>query len=229
VATYRVRFFTPVHEVDLCGHATIATWTLMHQQGLPKGTYTQETKAGILGISVEGDDLIFMEQAKAEFHDVIPASSLAPLLGITEQDFDPTLKPQVVSTGFRDVLVPLKDKATLSRLMVDLPGIVELSQRYRTGGLHVFTLLGSNMQSTTSARNFGPIDGIDEEAATGTSSGALLCYLRKYGRLADQDLYRLEQGEDMGRLSYIYGRFIKGVIWVGGAAALMKKLEVEVT
>src|SRR3989344_2115961 len=50
-ANFKVRFFTPTDEVDLCGHATIASYYLMWKQGLIKpGNYKQETKAGLLGI-----------------------------------------------------------------------------------------------------------------------------------------------------------------------------------
>jgi PhzF family phenazine biosynthesis protein len=49
-ADFKVQFFTPEGEVDLCGHATIATYILLAERGLVKrGKYTQETKAGILG------------------------------------------------------------------------------------------------------------------------------------------------------------------------------------
>jgi PhzF family phenazine biosynthesis protein len=47
IADFRVRFFTPTEEVDLCGHATIALFSLLRQEGKIKdGDYTQETKAG---------------------------------------------------------------------------------------------------------------------------------------------------------------------------------------
>jgi PhzF family phenazine biosynthesis protein len=62
-ADFKVRFFTPTDEVDLCGHATIATYSLMHTLGKIKaGNYTQETKAGILGIKIHEDGTIFMNQ-----------------------------------------------------------------------------------------------------------------------------------------------------------------------
>src|SRR6056297_2768046 len=52
-ADFNVRFFTPVEEVDLCGHATIATFfTLIKTRTIAAGRYTMETKAGILDINV---------------------------------------------------------------------------------------------------------------------------------------------------------------------------------
>jgi PhzF family phenazine biosynthesis protein len=61
-ATRNVRFFTPTVEVPLCGHATIATWSLLHKLGeLSAGDYTQETQAGILKVEIQDGGLTFME------------------------------------------------------------------------------------------------------------------------------------------------------------------------
>ena len=58
VADFKVRFFTPVNEVSLCGHATIATFNLLRDKEIiSPGIYTQETKAGILKlVSTTGTD-----------------------------------------------------------------------------------------------------------------------------------------------------------------------------
>jgi len=217
VATRRVRFFTPTTEIDLCGHATIATWSLLHQLGkMPKGVYTQETGAGILAVDVQ-DELTFMEQAKASFYEAIPAAEIAPLLGITVQECSKTLQPRIVSTGVKDLLVPIADKAVLAKVRPDLGAITRFSEQHDISGFHVFTLLGGG-ESIAAARNFAPKDGIPEESATGTSNGALLCYLRQQGVLPRKQTYRIEQGEAMGELSYVYGRFIDDVVWVGGQA-----------
>ena len=220
-ATYKVRFFTPTEEVDLCGHATIATWSFMYQRHLiTAGDYTQETLAGILGVSVADDGLIFMEQAKAEFYDEISASSVAPLLGITEDELHPKLKPQIVSTGLRDLLVPLKNDSVLSRLRPDFEQMTDFSKQHKITGLHVFSLKNSP-DSIADARNFAPAVGIPEECATGTSNGALLCYLKQHGVLPDQPIYRIEQGKAMDKLSHIYGKFVDDRVCVGGLAAFV--------
>jgi len=57
VADYKIRFFSPTLEVDLCGHATIATFFIMAQEGIftemkEKITVDQETKAGILPVDI---------------------------------------------------------------------------------------------------------------------------------------------------------------------------------
>lgn len=50
-ADFKLRFFTPCAEVDLCGHATVAAFYLLAYKGLIEvGEYSQETKAGILKV-----------------------------------------------------------------------------------------------------------------------------------------------------------------------------------
>lgn len=222
-ATRAVRFFTPTTEVELCGHATIATWSLLHTLGeLSAGSYTQETKAGLLEVAIESDGLVFMEQTAAVFFDEIEPMEIADMLGLGANDFHASLRPQIVSTGIKDLLVPMIDKSVLARLRPKLEAIADFSRRHDISGFHVFALL-EDEQSLASARNFAPADGIPEECATGTSNGALLCYLEKEGRLPQQDMYRIEQGEAMGRLSYIYGTFKSDVVWIGGEATVVER------
>ncbi len=223
-ATRSVTFFTPTTEVDLCGHATIATWSLLYQlDHVLAGTYSQETRAGVLEVEVSSDGLVFMEQMPAVFdQQKLDATTIANLLNISTSNLHEDLHPQIVSTGLRDVLVPVKEKAVLGRLQPDLPAIAEFSKAYNCSGLHVFCPLPEG-DSVAAARNFAPADGIPEECATGTSSGALLCYLRKYNALPDYSEYRIEQGEAMGQLSYIYGKFRQNIVWVGGQATQTNK------
>jgi PhzF family phenazine biosynthesis protein len=222
-ATRRVRFFTPTVEVPLCGHATIATWSLLHQLSLvPVGMHTQETGAGVLKVTVRDDGLVFMEQATAEFFDEIAPVEVAGFLGIDVADFDMTLRPQIVSTGLRDLLVPVANRQVVAKLQPDLEGIAAFSRQHDISGFHVFAMLGKEL-SLAAARNFAPADGIPEECATGTSNGAMLCYLRANNVLPQQATYRIEQGEAMGRLSYIYGTFKGARIWIGGEATTIEQ------
>lgn len=125
-ATRKVRFFTPTTEVDLCGHATIAAWSLLYKLGhIPAGEYTQETKAGILKVTVQSNGLTFMEQAKAEFFEKINPKDIINLLGITTSDLHNTLKPQIVSTGIKDLLIPVIDTSVLSKIRPNLEATME--------------------------------------------------------------------------------------------------------
>src|SRR6478735_88287 len=68
----QLRYFTPGHEVDLCGHATMAAFAALHaRQNLPTGPYTLRCRAGDLAIQLGHDSannlLIWMDQPAAKF------------------------------------------------------------------------------------------------------------------------------------------------------------------
>ena len=225
-ATQRLRFFTPTNEVDLCGHATIASWAFMKQRDrISEGIAVQETLAGLLKVDVRTDGLIYMEQTESRFFETVEPSSIKSILGITENDFHETLRPQVVSTGLKDLIVILRSEAVLNDLVPDLEAVKNFSREHDISGMHIVCLL-DGQASIASARNFAPLDGIDEESATGTSNGALLCYLKKHAALPAQDEYRIEQGKAMGQTSYIYGKFIEETVWIGGKATVLEQVEV---
>ena len=81
---FEVRFFTPLAEVDLCGHATIATFASLVQEGrLAPGTWHQKTAAGILPIRVDRGDhpgvRVLMGQAEPVFRGHLDPASLKEL------------------------------------------------------------------------------------------------------------------------------------------------------
>jgi PhzF family phenazine biosynthesis protein len=227
VADLGVRFFTPCAEVDLCGHATIATFSMLRQTGvLQDGEYTQETKAGILKIIIQ-DKSIFMQQAMPRYYEIIQREELLSCLGIDLNDMDDKLPVQIVSTGLKDILVPLKSEAALKNLKPDMKEIEEISKKYNAVGLHVFAAALDSEKFI--CRNFAPLYGIPEESATGTSNGALACYLHNYGIITNSDKEIIfEQGLYMNKPSVIKARLvlqdnILAEIWVGGEAVLLEE------
>ena len=86
-ADFKVRFFTPNEEVDLCGHATIATFYAMSSLNLLKqGKYEQETRAGILGIEIHNDNFVMMDQSTPIFSEVIDKDEVADSLNISKRN-----------------------------------------------------------------------------------------------------------------------------------------------
>lgn len=59
---FTIRYFTPKAEVELCGHATIASFFLLHQKGLAQGQCQCHTLAGDLNI--EAGKKVMMQMAK---------------------------------------------------------------------------------------------------------------------------------------------------------------------
>ncbi|MBB6480430.1 PhzF family phenazine biosynthesis protein [Spirochaeta isovalerica] len=230
-ADFKVRFFTPASEVDLCGHATIATFSLMHELGMiGKGTYRQETAAGILAIEIDEEGTVMMEQLLPRFGGFAEKDLIARSLGISSGSIVENLPVQAVSTGLMDLIVPVLDLSAMESIKPDFSLISEISRDLNVTGYHVFTtetLYGS----TAHCRNFAPLFDINEEAATGTATGATVSYMHSHGMLDGSVLTNLkfEQGYEMNRPSEIKavlgteGKRITDVR-VGGTARRSKTL-----
>ena len=222
-ASFKVQFFTPISEVDLCGHATIATFNTLRDEGVIKlGIYRQETKAGILKIDVR-DSSVFMEQKLPTYGEVLVHSDIID--AFEDKDYlHPNLAIQILSTGMREIFVPVKDVKTLNNLKPRFNMISRLSETYHVIGIHAFAFDKNHVYG----RNFAPSVGIDEESATGTSNGALSCYLHQYVS-PNKVEYKLFQGFSMNKPSVIATRLevdelneIK-CVWVGGTAQILRK------
>lgn len=180
VADYHIRYFTPNHEVDLCGHATIASFYLMvNQQYIRPGKYQIETLAGRLGIHIQEDHYVFLTQPLPEFDIEVDRQEIVDSLGISVAELSIDLPVQIVSTGLRDMMIPIRSLSTLQRIEPDLEQIKVISQKYDVVGYHLFTL-DTNSDAIAQCRNFAPLYDIPEESATGTSTGALMCYLHQH-------------------------------------------------
>lgn len=200
-ADFNVEFFTAEGEVDFCGHATLAVFFTLHEHGkIKEGEYTQKTKAGILSVAV-GQQGVVMDQALPTIKNGPSVSAAAAALGVSNEVIADTGLPiKVISTGLPDIIVPVRNGA-LDAMNPDFSAIAALSREFGTIGCHVFEL-DNQLEPTANCRNFAPLYGINEESATGSSSGALGCYLFNYVP-SDQTHFTFEQGRAMGELSLI--------------------------
>ena len=235
MADVKVRFFTPIEEVDICGHATIATFSLLANKGIVEsGEYTQETKAGILKVNVNEDLSIMMNQNKPIYGEVLDRELIAETLNISTESFMENLPIQIVSTGLKDIMIPVKSIEILNNIKPNFDAISKVSEKYNVVGYHIFTL-ETIENSVAQCRNLAPLYGIDEESATGTSNGALACYLFKYGKVSSckQINMTMEQGYSMNKPSKINVELkVKNNevidIKVGGSAFNLKEMEIEI-
>ncbi|CAK7060968.1 PhzF family phenazine biosynthesis protein [Tissierella carlieri] len=234
---FTVRFFTTVCEVDLCGHATIATFYTLAKMGyitsIADGVKTvyQDTKAGKLSVDIifkNGKvDKIFMEQATPKkIGSISDISPLIESMGININEVgvsDDIIYPEIISTGLPDIILPIKKKEVLDKLDIDMKTLAKISQDLGVTGVHAFHLPEIN-SSVVYTRNFAPLVGIDEEAATGTSNGALIYFLKKNNLIEDNNIISY-QGQSMNRPSTIYCEIIekneKSVVKIGGNAKIV--------
>jgi PhzF family phenazine biosynthesis protein len=209
-ADFKLRFFTPIEEVELCGHATIGAFSVLLNEGyIETGDYTQETKAGILKVEVKEDSLIMMEQTKPEFYEIVEIEEIAKSLNINLNDINEKLPIQIVSTGLRDILIPIKSIEILNTIKPNFNLVSETSRKYDAVGYHMFAIDSPDKREIY-CRNLAPLYGIDEEAATGTSNGALACYLYKYKTfdLSNSNEIIVKQGYSMNKPSEIIVKLI---------------------
>lgn len=201
-ADFAVSFFTTTDEVDFCGHATLATFSTLYQKGLlAAGTYTQRTKVGILPVTIEPSGKVIMAQQLPQTLACFSYHEIAPVIGIESSILQSTQLPiEVISTGLPDVIIPVP-YGYLDLINPNDELIAAFCKKYEVVGFHVFELCSAGAKLTSSCRNFAPLFGISEESATGSSSGALACYLTEHLALGSE--YVFEQGRAMGCTSII--------------------------
>lgn len=203
-ADFKIRYFTPSDEVDLCGHATIAAFTvLIHEKIVKSGMYTIETLAGILPVEVKSDGSVYLTQLCPSFYEYVDKKLIAKSLGISSENI--LHDPQVVSTGLKDIMIQLDTSRTLSELKPNFQLITQVSELHESTGYHVFTL---DSDKTARCRNFAPLYAIDEESATGTASGAVSGYIIHHQLIPHcigVNTVEYEQGIEMKAPSLIKG------------------------
>jgi len=225
-ADFKLEYFTPNEEVPLCGHATIAAFYILKLLNhADKSVYLIETKSGELMIKIK-DDIILMEQNKPQFYEEVPHSDLKDCFDI--DCIDPDIPAQIVSTGLKDILIPIRSEKLLGELKPDLQEIEEISKKYDVVGEHIYAF----DKDRIICRNFAPLYDIDEEAATGTSNCALAGFM--FAKLGiKRDLYVFEQGYSLNSPSEIIvdiideGDEIKQ-IFVGGRTYFIEKLDMAI-
>ncbi len=214
-ADFNLRFFSPEREVDLCGHATIATFHAMTEMGFArKDKFTMETKAGILGIEIR-DDGVFMEQAKPVFRETdATAKEIAYALSIGEEEIG-DFPIEAVSTGLFSLNVPVRHLEAMKRMKPDFEKVKEVCRKSGAGALFVFTFETLNKDCFVHARCFAPLYGVNEDPVTGTANGALGAYLKKHGLLKNS-VYRSEQGYEIGKDGIVVVDLSGDKVKVGG-------------
>lgn len=226
---FKLRYFTPMQEVELCGHATIAAFTVLYEEGVIKaGSCKAETMAGDLEVKVSEKD-IWMEMAVPriiKIFDQEESEALYTSLSLDKYDTPEAMIPQIINTGLSDIMLPVKNQKALEAAVLKAQEVSLLSAAYSVTGIHLFCL-EKDIEITARCRNFAPVCGIDEESATGTSNGALTWYLRQYGIVKPNEINRFVQGEAMGKPSVVKTIFDekegKPRIRVGGAAVIVLK------
>ena len=226
---FTIRYFTPVYEVELCGHATIAAFGVLFQEGILKGSdrCLYHTKAGDLN-AITGQK-VMMQMAAPQLIKTIDEPNLVDeiyqAVGCSHEGLD--FLPQVVSTGLPDIILPIGDVQTLNSLRPDMAAVARLTKQLNTVSIHAFAF--GNDGYTAHTRDFAPLYGVNEESSTGTANAALTYYLFLNNLIANPSQCAFLQGEAMNRPSVIASTLEQkdGIcnIWVGGESKIVAKGE----
>lgn len=217
---YTVRYFTPLAEVDLCGHATIAAFGTLRQEGILQDDTVCKihTLAGDLKVKI--GDTVMMQMAPPVVMDkhLDEVRLHAIMTGNAPTEWPP-LPVEIISTGLPDIIMPVKDIPTLNTLQPDMTSLAALSHELQVVGVHAFTLSRDN--HTAHVRNFAPLCGIPEEPATGTANAALAHYLYHHGIITQPSMCSFLQGEAMDRPSVVVAQYDHDAIWIGGNSKII--------
>jgi trans-2,3-dihydro-3-hydroxyanthranilate isomerase len=228
------RYFTPVEEIPLAGHPTIATIFALADAGRialagALTTITLELPAGVIEVAIEAEGgqarRIVMSQLAPRFMAVYDPAEVLPAFGLGADDVLPGAPVQIVSTGTPQLMIPLRDHAALRRARVDADAYAALRARGDFFSPHLFCLGGVTTAGATFARHFGLPPDAPEDPFTGSATGGMAAYLWHHGLVA-APTWVAEQGHWMGRPGQATVEVVGPpeaitTVRVGGGAALL--------
>jgi predicted PhzF superfamily epimerase YddE/YHI9 len=179
---YKLRWFTPRVEIDLCGHATLATASVILNDLTPgERSVSFETKSGTLTVTRDGEfySMDFPSRPPLACADVYPG--LVPALGG---------KPEAVLAA-RDYFVVYGSEEELRALKPDMAGLMKVD---RFGV--IATAPGREFDFVS--RFFAPAKGVPEDSVTGSSHCSLIPYWSQ--RLGKKKLHAFQASPRGGEL-----------------------------
>jgi len=209
---YGLRWFTPTLEVDLCGHATLASaFVLFDEKEKSSTELTFDTASGELTVTKEGDWICLDFPAR-------PATE-CPAYPSIEEALD--VEPLAVYKS-RDLLVFIKDEYTLCGIK---PNFALFRQVKIDAGLdsdmHGIIVTAPGIECDFASRFFAPLAGVPEDPVTGSAHCTLIPFwsnrLGKKVMDARQlssrgGILRCEDCGDRVKISGKAVRYLKGTI-----------------
>jgi len=203
---YHLRWFTPAVEMDLCGHATLASaWVLFHQLGYGQDRISFDTKSGELVVRKDGD-LLVMDFPSRPPQPIPPNSELVAAMGG---------KPHAVMAS-RDYFLVYGSEEEVVALQPDMNGLLKLEK-----GAVIATAPGKECDFVS--RFFAPKLGVNEDPVTGSAHCTLIPYWAE--RLNKTKLHAWQISPRRGELFCTHAGqrvemaghavlYLKGTIWV---------------
>lgn len=226
---FSIRYFTPAAEVPLCGHATIASFSYLHQKDvIDDGIYELVTIEAHLTVEVT-EGIVWMEMDRPSMEQPLDddmVERICQAYEIAPSDLAEGLEVRIVKSGLRDIHVCVKNRAVLLGAVQHEEEVCDISKELDVVGVHM-SCLDETGRVTAFCSNYAPYYDIPEECATGTSNGGLTYYLYKKGLILPGETNCFLQGEHMNRPSKVYTKVrMEGdipAIWVGGQGVICEE------
>ncbi|MFD0270596.1 PhzF family phenazine biosynthesis protein [Streptomyces sp. NPDC127106] len=186
-ADWALRWFTPTAEVDMCGHATLATAHVLATGGLARGLIRFTARCGILTAEAAEDGGITLDFPTSELTPVATETAVRAALGAEIRSVHDT------SAHVGDLLVELADERTVRGLT---PDIAALRGYARRGVIVTAPAEDPARGYDFVSRGFFPAFGIDEDPVTGSAHTALAPFWAE--RLGRTQLTGLQGGARTG-------------------------------
>jgi trans-2,3-dihydro-3-hydroxyanthranilate isomerase len=213
-ALARLRIFTTTRELPLAGHPVIGTWFLRAELGVVPARdgevhVSQQVQAGILPVTITfrggRPARVTMTQKPARFFPArVPKRDLMRSLGLKQSDLHPKLPLEYVSTGIFNLMLPLRSRAALKKIKMDVHALANLISAHGVVA-YCFALGG---RRKVYSRGMIPWE-LYEDPATGSAGGSLAAYLVQHGKLDATAPLDIVQGVEMGRESRIRVRVVR--------------------
>ncbi|MFG2294210.1 PhzF family phenazine biosynthesis protein [Streptomyces sp. NPDC048603] len=164
-ADWALRWFTPAAEVDMCGHATLATAHVLAQAGLAEGLIRFSARCGVLTAEAAADGTITMDFPTSSLTPWDPPAEIAAALGDIE-----IRSVHDTSDHIGDLVVELADERTVHGLRPDHTALRAFAKR---GVIVTAPAEDPSRGYDFVSRGFFPLVGIDEDPVTGSAHTAL--------------------------------------------------------
>jgi len=228
-ADYKLKWFTPAIEVELCGHATIASLHYLAERNIIQrnSSKTFETLSGIIECRVDGNTY-YMKLPIPDFKKFDGGNDeIINVLGIEHNDLDDQYPFILQNNG--NLFIYVRSLDAVKNLKPNFKELVKLSkEKGDFTEVTVFSLETVEDKNDAHLRFFAPYYGIDEDPVTGSANGPLLLVLLKLG-LIEKDIesktFTFEQGDFLGRKGRVNVSFSPGkneLMIAGNAVTILK-------
>ncbi|MBE1602767.1 PhzF family phenazine biosynthesis protein [Streptomyces stelliscabiei] len=194
--TWRARVFDLAEELDFAGHPLIGAACVLHALHGGDDTDTWKLKAGTVDVPTRrraaGRYTSVLNQSGAQFLGRPHIPALASWFSLDADDLDPDLPPEVVSTGLRYLMIPVRgDAIARARITRDLAASLTT-----VGAQFAYLLDAAALEGRLWSN-----DGVHDDVAIGSGAGCAAAYLRCHGRIGTGETVTLHQGRFTGRPS----------------------------